>query len=180
MTMGLFKKKEEKKTEILRLPDLPKLPELPDSREEMKDSDELISQLPSFPSGSLGDKFSRYNIKEAITGEKEEEGDADEFAEEQKMQKPLTKEISSPKNFYSNFEKTKEAEPIFIRIDNFEQGSQTFEEVKKQILEIEKMFSDLKKVKEDEEKELTSFEDELREIKEKIEKINQNIFSKVR
>jgi len=178
--MGLFKKKEENKIEVSTLPELPKLPELPISRGGMEDSDELISQLPSFPNNSLGDKFSRYNIKEAITGEKEEEGEADEFAEEkiQRMPTPSIKEVSSPRDFY-RFEKTKEVEPLFIRIDNFEEGSKNFEEVKKQISEIENMFSDLKKVKEDEEKELNSFENELRAVKEKVEKINQNVFSKV-
>lgn len=184
ITMGLFTKKEEKKGEIPRMPELPKLPELPDFPEMKKDyedyNNEKISQLPSFPNGSLGNKFSQYNIKEAVSGKKEEGGEfADEFADEemQTMQKPL---VVEPKKInYSRFEKVKEAEPIFVRIDKFEEGSQTFEEAKKQITDIERMFEDLKKVKEDEERELKNFEEELRQIKEKIGKIDENIFSKV-
>ena len=179
--MALFKKKEEKQ-EAVGLPDLPKLPELPrlpEFRNTDEYSNEKISQLPSFPNGSLGNKFSQYNIKEAITGEKEE-AETDESAEEEmpRMSRPvMTKEIKKEQPI--RFERTKEAEPLFIRIDKFEEGSKTFEEAKKQISDIEKMFEDLKKVKEDEENELKNFEEELRQIKEKIEKIDYNIFSKI-
>ncbi|MEK6827145.1 MAG: hypothetical protein AABX99_01525 [Nanoarchaeota archaeon] len=182
--MGLFTKKEEKKGEMSRLPELPKLPELPDFP-EMKDdySNEKISQLPSFPNGSLGNKFSQYNIKEAVSGKKEEEGeDANDFAEDETemptMRKPLVIE-EKRKSVYSQIQKTREAEPIFVRIDKFEEGSKIFEDAKRQISDIEKMFDDLKKVKESEGEELKNFEEELRQIKEKIEKIDENIFSKV-
>jgi hypothetical protein len=177
--MRLFKKKEEKKVDIPKLPELPRLPELPELPDSEKDSDELISQLPSFPSNSLGDKFSQYNIKEAINGREEtiEEKDAGED-EESIMQKPLVRKESKSED-YSRFERVKETEPLFIRIDKFEEGSKNFEEVKKQILGIEKMFNDLKSVKEDEEKELKSFEEEIRKIKERVEKIDDNVFSKI-
>ncbi len=179
--MGLFKKKE-KKEDIPRLPDLPKLPELPELPEE-ENSEERIPQLPSFPNSSLGNKFSQDTIKEAVTGEKErEEVNADEFVEEesiQMMRKPLTKE-GERKEPYPKIGKirSKEPEPIFIRIDKFEEGSQTFEEVKNQVSEIEKMFEEIKKIKEKEERELEFWEEEIKQIKEKIEKIDNNIFSK--
>lgn len=136
-----------------------------------------IPQLPSFPDGSLGNKFSQDTIKEAITGRKEEEVEADEFTGElSMMQKPLVR-----KDVYVPLQRTraKEAEPIFIRIDKFEEGSRTFEEVRKKISEIENMFEDVKKVKEKEEKELSLWEEEIKQVKEKIEKIDKNIFSQV-
>lgn len=186
--MALFKKKE-KKIEAPRLPELPQLPELPSFPELNEDFNDHLPQLPSFPNGSLGNKFSQNSIKEAVTGKKEVEGvEADEFAEEmnmQKMQRPLVREETGREN-YPKIEKPaekpvsiKEEEPIFIRIDKFEEGSQTFEEVKKKISEIEKMLGDLKKIKEDEEKELNFWEDEINQIKEKIEKIDKNLFSQV-
>jgi len=182
--MGLFKKRG-KKEEIPSLPELPQLPELPEFPETEEYSDENIPQLPSFPNGSLGNRFSQNIIKEAVTGRKEvEEVDADEFAEEREMQtmrKPLVRE-SGEKEFFPTFEKivkTREAEPIFIRIDKFEDGSKTFEQVKKKILEIEDKFDDIKKIKEDEEKELEFWGKEIKEIKEKIERIDRNIFSKI-
>ena len=175
--MGLFKKKEEKKVEIPKLPELPRLPELPNLPDSEKDSDELISQLPTFPRSSLGDKFSQYNIKDAITGGKEN-GDEEE-EELPALQKPLIiKEIKNED--FSRPEKVKEAEPLFIRIDKFEEGSKNFEEVKKQISGIEKMFNNLKSVKDEEEKELNSFEEEIRRIKERVENIDNNVFSKIR
>ncbi|MCK9595657.1 hypothetical protein M0R19_00530 [Candidatus Pacearchaeota archaeon] len=182
--MGLFKKKEETKNEVPRLPELPRLQELPEFPSE--ESNEELPQLPSFPKNTLGNKFSQDTIKEAITGRKEEEVEADEFVDEdeeehvQMMRKPLTKE-GTKKDSYSPFEKakTKEAEPIFIRIDKFEEGSQTFEEVKKQIVNIERMFEDVKKVKEKEDRELGFWEAEIKQIKDKIEKIDNNIFSKI-
>jgi len=179
--MGLFKKKEEKK-EVPKLPELPRLPELPNIKE---DSGEKIPQLPRFPNGSLGNKFSENTIKEAVAGKKEEkEVEADEFADEEEMQKmrePLVREAGSKKEFPSKFvnPKTKEAEPIFIRIDKFEEGSKTFEEVKKQTLEIIKTVNDIKSVKENEEKELEFLENEIKKIKEKIDNIDNNIFSKI-
>ncbi len=180
--MGLFKKRQ-KKNEVPTLPQLSQLPELPEfpTREEYN---EELPQLPSFPNGSLGDKFSQNTIKEAVTGRKEvEEVGADEFAEEtpmQMMRKPLVREDSGKE--YPKFErvmKTSEAEPIFVRIDKFEEGSKAFEQVKKKISEIEGKFDDIKKVKEEEEKELQFWEEEIKQIKEKIEKIDKNIFSKI-
>ncbi|MDD5012227.1 MAG: hypothetical protein PHQ66_01095 [Candidatus Nanoarchaeia archaeon] len=70
-------------------------------------------------------------------------------------------------------------EPIFIRIDKFEEGSRTFEEVRRKISEIENMVEDVKKVREKEEQELALWESEIKQIKEKIEKIDSNIFSQV-
>jgi len=201
--MGLFKKKQEK-VNTPRLPELPPLPELPELPEfkEGEDSDDYIAQLPSFPKSSLGNKFSQNTIKEAITGRKGvEEAEANEFAREedegQMMQRPLVREF--PRKQFPNQgqqfkqrpqqqfkqkieqpqQQTKESEPIFIRIDNFEEGSKTFEEVKKQIVDIEKKFREIKSVKEEEERELSSWNEEIQKIKGKIEKIDRNIFSKV-
>jgi len=221
--MSLFKKKEKKGevSEVPRIPELPQLPELPElpgfdrknnfstdfsrfpdnEEESIQEAPGQIPQLPSFPNGSLGNKFSQNTIKEAITGRKEEEVNADEFAEEmQTMQRPLIRE-ETKKESYPQLQRTRtrEAEPsdfanarkrfdsnergqepIFIRIDKFEEGSQTFEEVKTRITEIENMFGELKEVKEKEEKELSMWEDEIKQIKEKIDKIDNNIFSQIR
>ena len=176
--MGLFKKKEKfQRDEVPRLPELPGLPELPEwGGDEF--NNERISQLPSFPNGSLGDKFSQNTIKEAVTGEREDdEVDADESEERQMMQKPLIK--SRIVKEYSQTSRTREAEPIFIRIDKFEEGSKTFEQVKDQVAEIEKMLNNLKGIKEKEEAELNNWEEEIKRVKEKIERIDSNIFSKI-
>ncbi len=193
--MGLFGKKEkkgndEKRTSNPDIPELPKLPELPDFKETGR---EKYSQLPRFPNDSLGDKFSQNTIKEAVAGEKEvgafgadefpskkrmmhqpfeEEEDEEEFEEELRS-KPL------PGGFREMAKRVKEVEPIFIRIDKFEESLHSFEKAREQIKEIEKMLGDVKKLKEEEEKEIGNWEKEVQKIKQEIEKIDQDIFSKV-
>lgn len=186
--MGLFKKKAKEEKEISGLPELPKLPEVPETdmnkfkREHYEESGitepgEEIPMLPSFPNGSLGNKFSQNTIKEAVRGGEEvNEVEADESEQEiQRMPKPpirTAREYPQPERM-----KTKE-EPIFIRIDKFEEALSTFGGIRKQISEIESMFEDLKSIKEKEEKELEFWEKEVRKIKGEIEKIDKNIFYK--
>jgi seryl-tRNA synthetase len=176
--MGLFKKKE-KIEEVPQLPELPKLPELPEFADFQKYSEEKIPQLPSFPNGALGNKFSQDTIKEAITGRKEEEVRADETEEIPMMRRPLVREEGEEYSAVST-SRARESEPIFIRMDKFEEGSKTFEEVKRKVAEIEKMLAGVKRIKEEEEKELQSWTDEINQVKEKLVKIDDNIFSKVK
>lgn len=186
--MGWFKKKQkkEKKKELPTLPELPKLPELPGTSQE-KDL-EPIHQLPSFPNDSLGEKFSQNTIKKAITGKKEGESafeiddDSEKELEEHRiprghLNKQTRKELSE--NFEEPTRKIKETEPIFIRIDKFEESLHLIEKTKKQILEVEKMLKDIKKIKEEEEEELEIWEKEIQTAKEQIGKVDQDIFSKI-
>jgi hypothetical protein len=83
--MGLFKKKQKEapKQEISKIPELPKLPELPAfsdfnsqkiSRiEEFPSDSRQLTPLPSFPTSSFGKKFSQNTIKNAVTGQEEDE-----------------------------------------------------------------------------------------------------------
>jgi len=195
--MGWFNKKEKK--EVPSLPELPKLPKLPKLEENSLD-DSKIHQLPSFPTNSLGEKFSQNTIKEAIEGDKKggEVPETDDFEEDnlQIMQKPLKK---SPIPKFSNLEKikgipfekrsdeiskdfvtsTKKAEPVFIRIDKFEESLKIFDKTKEKISKIENILREIKHIKENEERELKSWEEEIDAIKQQIEKVDKNIFSKI-
>ncbi len=102
--MGLFNKKKVPTSQ--NLPSLPELPKLPDLPSMHDGDDKQIHKLPSFPSSSLGKKFSQDTIKGAVSGEEEDEGKANEFAnydededEEQTMpeplKKPMTREVGS-------------------------------------------------------------------------------------
>ncbi len=194
--MGLFKKKSNKgdikKKPISAKPsELPELPELPDFDDDSPKSSlggpktkEQLSPLPRFPNDSFGKKFSQDIIKGAVTGEKEEseeDFEADDFVpeQEQMMRQPLSeKEFKSvPSTFREAAKSVKE--PIFIRIDKFEESLHAFEKAKQQITEIEKMLRDVKSLKEEEEKELGMWEREVQKTKLEIEKIDQDIFSKV-
>mgnify|MGYP001591074988 CR=1 FL=1 len=201
--MGLFTKNKkedsiyQRREEFSSLSELPKLPELPTFLDRDYE-DESISQLPSFPANSLGDKFSQDAIKEAITGRKEgdEVYETNEFPQAKnnlgRMQRPLTREIFSPEperypkdipssvpEPFREVSRIVKEEPIFIRIDKFEESLETFWKIKAKLEEIEKMLKDTKRIKEEEEKELTSWEEELQKMKLQIEKVDRDIFSKI-
>ena len=186
--MNLFGKKEKKsEEEIPALPRLPRLPNLPEMEERS------ISSLPSFPSSSIGRKFSQNSIKDAVSGEKSDEDFyADEFPDSEMrmmrepLRKPLTEEVEeeideefpeSPVKSGGTFRQ--EAEPVFVRIDKFEEGLRTFEVIKSQISDIERILAETKRIKEKEEVELRSWENELKRMKGEIEKISKDIFSKI-
>ena len=174
--MGLRKKskKEDKKNKPISAKplELPKLPELPDFEDNdpnpnASEPQEQLSQLPQFPNDSYGEQFSQDVIKGAVTGEKEEEDfEANDFVpqNEQMMRQPLTKETFEPAPNFREAARTVK-EPIFIRIDKFEEGLHAFEKAKEQIKEIEKMLSDVKNLKEEEEKELSMWEKEVQKTK---------------
>jgi len=187
--MGLFGKKE-KKSEAMPMPSgLPRLPDLPDMGEY---ADMPIHQLPSFPTSSMGTKFSRDAVKDAVSGEKRGEFYADDFSgdEMRMMQEPLRRPLSEEieedreelnemprKPMMSNIRA--EAEPVFIRIDRFEEGLKLFEAVKDQISAIERNLAETRRIKEKEEAELQAWENELKSMKDEMEKISSNIFSKI-
>jgi len=205
---GKTGEKKDSKKELPQLPELPKLPEL-EIRDNSGLYSQSVNQLPRFPNNSTGDKFSQNTIKEAVAGGKEgeESFEADDFANSmQMMQKtprgqfaqeipnlpkreieslerirtPTTKirskEISEMPEIKS---KVKKAEPVFIRLDKFEESLNLFDKTKKQISEVESMLTKIKKLKEEEEEELEFWEKELQSIKIQIEKVDRDIFSKV-
>lgn len=184
--MGLFNKKSGEKAP--KLPELPKLPDLPSiennnessvPRLKMPESSQKLPSLPTFPQSSMGDSMSQNTIKEAVTGDEEEEY-ADEIEEIPKIQKPQKMQFASSgeeERMQEVREVVEKAEPIFIRLDKFEESIKTFEKVKEQIAEMGSLLEDIKKLKEEEEHELAYWEQELREIKGKIDKVDKDIFS---
>ena len=140
--MGLFKKKEEKK-EFKKLTELPKLPRLPDLLDETEFKRTLpqLSRYPTIPSndrfsqntnndddsgvtsqktysregheGNFLTNFSGNKIKEAVSGEKEEMIEADEFVREQMMPehfeiKPSDFARLNPEGKFEKFERGRE------------------------------------------------------------------------
>ncbi len=70
-------------------------------------------------------------------------------------------------------------EPVFIRIDKFEETMRVFDKTRKEILEIEKTLAHIKETREEEEKELQSWQDNILKIKDQVEKVDRDIFSKI-
>jgi len=186
-TMGLFKKKEKEAEKLIpaSAPQVPKLPELPrlDGLPKIPQK-KALSKLPSYPLSPLGRKFSQNTIKEAVTGKKT--GDdgfgENDFAHEEDHEQMIPKPSMDPLGVdfdEDDEEMTAKDEPVFIRIDKFEDSLKTFEKIKKQISNIEGVLKDIKKIKEDEEKELQQWGKEILSIKTQIEKIDKDVFSKV-
>ena len=177
--MGLFNKKEKKEsTKISDIPELPELPKLPDFPGKGFDESKEISQLPRFPNNALGNKFSQDTIKDAITGKKESEPEeiVNEFesTENTQMIQPPLKEIRIRDLPITNIipkqqNISKEQEPLFVRLDKFEDSHKVLNDMRKQIKEI--------KQKEDEE--LKEWSSQLQNIKNKIERVEQDLFSKI-
>lgn len=180
--MGLFGKKEKRE----ELPPLPRLPRLPDLPDMGMDQPVQIHQLPSFPSSSIGAKFSRDVVKDAVFGDKDDfysKDDEEESRMPEQLQRPLAQEeemeINMPELPLRRQSYRTEAEPVFVRIDRFEEGLKLFESLKDQVAAIERNLADTKRLKEKEEAELQSWEMELKRMKDELEKISNNIFSKV-
>lgn len=189
--MSWFSKKEAQTSknsmqelpQLEELPDLPTLPELPSmDKTYYKDKQEKLQPLPTFPSNSFGNQFSQSAIKDAITEDEEE------FPlSNQKLIKPLAKDWEEderndeeiPYHFKEAAKKVKKAEPIFVRLDKFEDSLQTFEEIKEKVNEIKDVLKNIKEKKSQEEQELAKWESQLKEVKIQIEKIDDEIFSKI-
>ena len=74
---------------------------------------------------------------------------------------------------------TRDIEPIYVRLDKFEAGLKTFEEIKHKVLEVEELLGRINEVREKEEIELQEWEKEIQLIKSRIEEIDSSIFSKL-
>ncbi|MEK6819844.1 MAG: hypothetical protein AABY03_01440 [Nanoarchaeota archaeon] len=193
--MGWFGKKEEKSmgsSSMPSLPELPRLPELPSLSRSPSFERVSLPNLPSYPNSSLGRKFSQNAIKDAVSGEKEDdfEEDEEDYSDEDEITpKPLQgfvkrnalpeEEYTSRSNLVGSFKRGGKMEPVFIRIDKYEDALNMFDDARKKIVEMEDLLKHIKKIKEDEYRELKDWETEIQKIKDDFEKVNRDIFSKI-
>jgi hypothetical protein len=188
--MGWFSKKD-KKEEVPKLAELPKLPSLP-SMQNKTPGQQKFNQLPTLPGNTPGKEVSQNTIKEAITGGK---GDMVSSADNMSTLPKLTQELEDEASGIKRNELAREVgispdvfeenrnmqidEPVFIRIDKFEESIRIFQKTREKAEEIEKMLIDIKKIKEEEDRELNFWENEAQAIKGQIEKIDSKLFSKL-
>jgi hypothetical protein len=205
--MGLFGKKESKES-VPKLPELPKLPRLPTNshadyqtgfnlhEEEipvrefptMEKYSQEIHELPTFPANNFNDKFSQNSIKSAISGRNEEMPYVEELEDYEIDSEPMEKEpelkkilppIPKTKPQAPEKQKPQSDEPVFIRIDKFEESLKIFDKVKEKISEIEHLLKETKELKEKENEELSNWEEEVQKLKMHIEKVDKDVFSKI-
>lgn len=198
--MALFKKtKKEESSYPSVLPKLPELPDIPPGHQPSSPAPSMPKSkpnaLPRFPSNSFADKFSQNTIKDAVSGEKEDKR-ANDFEELQKMPKfpelPEEEEVMEPRvpgysrsmsampsTGISRVSSSQKDEPVFIRLDKFEESMDTFDKIKKQLAGADKLLNEIKEVKEKENKELEEWQAKMQTMKSQIEKIDKDVFSKV-
>ncbi|MEM3091406.1 MAG: hypothetical protein QXX55_01740 [Candidatus Pacearchaeota archaeon] len=182
--MGLFgKSKKEAKSEIPSLPELPKLPDFPVIEEEL----DQPYNPPSFSNNPLLKKFPENTIKSAISGGEEVYDETKESLNKDEMgimEEPLKnslKDIGMKRSEFV-FEASslkKEKEPVFVRLDKFEEALNVFNETKSNLSEIEKLLLEVRRIREKEDLELQKWEMEIKNMKNKIEKIDREVFSKL-
>ena len=70
-------------------------------------------------------------------------------------------------------------EPVFVRIDKYQEALINFQDIKKRILETEDLLKEINEIKTKEEKELQEWEEEIKSAKEKLDKIDESWFGKL-
>lgn len=191
--LPLFTSSEEKTESLPQLPDFPRNAlgdrfsrdtikkaingKKEEEGEDLEDdfSTEKMQMTQEFPQKQI-----RYSLPE-----KETKNESFERIEEiEKKMREYTSPRSLigsqiPEGFEDAGKRIKEAEPIFVRIDRFEESRKIFQKTKEQIFEIEKALGKIKSIKQEEDKELASWEQEILNIKEKISKVERDLFSKI-
>ena len=158
--MGWFSKKEK----VPELPPAPKFPELPKSEEKE------THELPSLPN-NLGENLNHAIVKSAV--DDFSEGEAAIPAPPKQEPEKRTLEISEEP------EKTKEAEPIFVRIDRFQEAQKNFKEIKNKVSSIEKILRRVREKKEKEDREISLWVQDLEKIKARLAEIDSEIFNQI-
>lgn len=184
-----FKKgKKEVEEEIPELPELPPLPELDYEQEPKTGIKDELPPLPSFPSTPTGEKISHASIKHTIkptkfkvnlpkTRTREIEEEAEPTIGHQGY-KPIVKEMA-PETPIKEFSPPTKPEPIFVRIDKYQQALSQFQEIKKRIAEIDNLLRNIREIKTREEAELQQWEQEIQDAKSKLNSIDKTIFNKI-
>ncbi len=156
------------------------LPELSESYDS--DFSNNLPALPSFPNNSTGESLGIQAIKHAINPRFDEPGIYDnethkEFSNDSVINEHL---VTLSKSRFPEIveEFSREAEPIFVKLDKFKYAVENFEKVREKVGDIGKMLEQIKEIREKEDAELRSWEENLRSIKLKIESIDNSLFKK--
>ena len=203
--MGWFTKKENVPEIPMapRLPDLPetsqaeqKLPELPSfpnnsyndqlNNELVKsavgDSSVDLGEVLKYPGQENHKDFREKEVKVEelprdfkLSYQTKQEQQIEQPAEEPKQQEKRTLELAPS---MLNESKTKNYEPIFIKIDKFNSAQSDFIEIKKKINEFENTLRKVKELKTREDSEIQEWIEDFEKIKSHLSEIDNNIFSR--
>jgi hypothetical protein len=177
-----FQKKSEEKPKdkgMPELPELPELPALPEPRDNINIREEL-PVLPTFPNFETEDNINQEEIKSGFETSKIKPYTKEIPSELKEMIKtPIKLNHGGIKPIIRLEPKAVEKQPVFVRIDRFQEAIKNFEEIRKKLFDIENYLSEIKAVRTKEEKELDSWEAEILELKNKLELIDSLVFKKI-
>ena len=159
--MSFFNRKKSP-SDMKELPELPKLPDLPPiprARTELPPLPPFNQEQADFPSRPLGSPITR---------------------EIDQLEPEIIKEIKiqRPKQFVREPQEISN-EPIFVRIDKYQESKENLQEVKRKILEIESLLRDIRDIKSREDSQLHEWDSDIQEAKAKLDKIDKIIFQKM-
>ena len=202
--MGLFSKKDK----VPEIPPAPKLPDFPNLPDLPEVEDKEVKELPRLPDTNFGETLNNEMVKSAVD-DSEKFGENLELREDRIPSPPQLQFHKSPSSLRNKFphpEKnehfelhephkkrtlelspqtkieepsTKPNEPIFVRIDKFQQAQKDFNDIKKKVKDIELTLKKFKEVKFQEDTEVVSWTQNLEKIKARLENIERQIFSKI-
>ncbi len=160
--MSFFSRKKSA-DEVKELPELPELPDFPKTEAGLPPLH--ISQEereePSMPA-----------LKHALTQEIE--------SDEQGQQDFRVREFNpSQIKQFTREPRDSSTEPIFVRIDKYQESKENLQEVKRKILEIESLLRDIKDIKAREDSQLHGWDSDIQEAKAKLDKIDKIMFQKM-
>lgn len=78
-----------------------------------------------------------------------------------------------------NFEVAKKTEPLFVRIDKFQEAKDNLANIEQKLSRMESILETLGEEKAKEDDEIANWREELREIRSNLSGIDQNLFNKV-
>jgi len=159
--MSFFTRK--KTGELPELPELPKLPELTIPRAKQ--------ELPPLPQVSEEPQESSLS-EPPMTQELE--------SEELESTPPQIRESRFPDiKRFTREPRESSIEPIFVRIDKYQESKENLQEVKRKVLEIESLLRDIREIKSREDSQLHEWDSDIQEAKAKLDKIDRIMFQKM-
>ena len=190
--MGFFSKEKEKVPELPVLPNPPVIPQVP--KKETK-------ELPELPHTNFGENLNQKMVKSAINdssmdenieqlpknfklGEKEvdlipvvpqepiisKEEITPMIHEKKTLELPADVEVKHL---------TEKSEPIFVRIDKFQQADKDFTEIKRMVKDIGETQKKIKDIKIKEDAEISGWSHEIEKVKARLEEIDSDIFGRL-
>ena len=193
--MGWFSKKEE----VPEIPELPKGPiSFPSSTRQMQTDD--LPDLPSFSEDSFSNDMNQNIVKSTIndTNEDSIQDIPKELPKNNTLggnflipprpvrevfipEPPKKIEIKSVKNVptQSKYEEQNLNEPIFVRLDKFQDAQKNLENIKDKIAEIESTIKSIKDVKSKEDEEISKWIEDTENLKSLLAEIDEDIFGKI-